>query len=417
MLLSPPPSSPPPRKAPRRKQKTAAVAVGLCGTILLLANLANESILPYTRSATIVPRLLLAVTSALSDDNPSLVVRALTTAAYDDEPPANLTSMYQEHDVLMNERRLASPAPPSTDMVPNQYIVGLKAGYTTYENRAQQVAALLSKVGGGTVLELYHFSLEGFSATLTSTQAAALQNEAVVDYVEPNYIVHSRSIADDNAGSNSNDDTTNPNPPLRRNAIVEDQTERNLAIPLFNVKEPAAHWGLERLSSRGGKNGEYVYFHNGENTHVYLFDTAINENHEEFSPFNRFGSESERRICIGSQDDYLVNTHGTHVASVAAGLTYGTARNSTIHPIQVLHSSGKGTTRSVLCGVEWLINNQLVHLYTNVEDGPRKSIASITFGTNGRSDALDAAIGNLAKKGGIATVVAAGNDNGEWKDC
>lgn len=416
MMLSLP-SPPSPRKAPKRKQKpAAAIGIGICGIILLLvASLSNESILPNVRSATIVPRLLLAVSLTISDDDPSLAVRALATAAYDDEPPANLTRMYQEHDMLMNERRLASPAPPSTDMVPNQYIVGLKAGYTTYENRAQQVAALLGKIGGGTVLELFHFSLEGFSATLTSTQAAALQNEGAVDYVEPNYIVHSRSIADNDAGSSS--DTTNPNPPLRRNAIVEDQTERNLAIPLFNVKEAAAHWGLERLSSRGGKNGEYVYFHNGENTHIYLFDTAINENHEEFSPFNRFASESERRICIGSQDDYLANTHGTHVASVAAGLTYGTARNSTIHPIQVLHSSGKGTTRSVLCGVEWLINNQLVHLYTNVEDGPRKSIASITFGTNGRSDALDAAIGNLAKKGGIATVVAAGNDNGECNDC
>lgn len=178
--------------------------------------------------------------------------------------------------------------------------------------------------------------------------------------------------------------------------------------------------GLERLSSRGGKNGNYLYFHIAEKTHLYLFDTAINENHDEFWPFDRFGNETERKICIGSPDDYLTNNHGTHVASVAGGLNYGTARNATIHPVQVLDANGKGTTTSVLCGVEWLIENQLEYNYANEVDpvtnegtGPRKSIASITWGTNGRSDALDAAIGNLAKVGGIPAVVAAGNYGGK----
>lgn len=121
----------------------------------------------------------------------------------------------------------------------------------------------------------------------------------------------------------------------------------------------------------------------------------------------------------------LTNTtvSGTHVAStcIAAGILYGTARNATIHPVQVLlDASGKGTTTSVLCGVEWLINDQLQYNYANEVDsltnegtGARKSIASITWGTSGRSDALDNAIGNIAKVGGILPVVAAGNDGGE----
>lgn len=151
-----------------------------------------------------------------------------------------------------------------------------------------------------------------------------------------------------------------------------------------------------------------------------MLDTAINEHHDEFWPFDRFGNETERKVCVGNPDDYLTNVHGTHAASIAAGMTYGTARNATIHPVQVLDANGKGTTTSVLCGIEWLINDQLQYNYANEVDpitnegtGARKSIASITWGTSGLSDALDNAIGNLAKVGGILAVVAAGNDSGK----
>jgi len=424
-MSSPSPSAPAPPLASARKRKqtvAAAAIVGICGSLMLLASSSNESVLRNNRHSTIIPRLLSAVPSR---QNPPTSIRALTTA-YDDEPPLDLTSMYKDHEVLMSARRLASPAPPSSDVIPGgQYVVVFKAGYTTYDDRYQQVTALLNAVGAGqgAIVQVYDLALEGFSANLSSAQATALQNEANVDYVEPNYLVHSRSINDDdedgsdavpNEDLHGHDVSTSDSPRRQTNVDDESERERNLAIPLFNKIEPAAHWGLERLSSRGDKNGDYVYFHNGENTHLYLFDTAINENHDEFRPFNRFGTEAERKVCIGSPDDYLANVHGTYVASVAAGMTYGTARNATIHPIQVLLSSGKGSTLTVLCGVEWLMFNQLMYNRheNNTDSGPRKSIASITWGTNGRSDVLDAAVGNLAKKAGITTVVAAGNDGG-----
>ena len=559
---------------PSKKSSSSAVArklsilVGICGSLVLLSSTTTDSLLRDARS-TILPRLLAAVTDAVADDAANDEEDGATTSVpidEDAEAPLNLTSTYQNHAERMAERRLASPAPPSSDIVPNEYIVGINpwayaynfpvsgtgtcymhggaqpevkgtfyardgssrcyrveigqggnkirqttdgrsaaacsgttgpstSGYdktvgtlrTRYSNNiyytggndcyplnpfkdynrrgrvylyydtslgpseyravasepsecnyriniylpsclldsmwtyrhstyggVQQATDLIGKVGGS-INQVFQYSLHGFSATMTSTQAAQMLKEQVVAYVEPSYVVHSRSINNGGQG-------IVPGSPLRRGNVdaMDDEARRRLAIPMFNVKEPAAHWGLERLSSRGGKNGKYLYFHIGEKTHLYLFDTAINENHDEFWPFDRFGNATERHICIGSPDDYLTNVHGTHVASLAAGMNYGTARNGTIHPVQVLDATGKGTTTSVLCGVEWLINDQLQYNYANEVDpitnegtGPRKSIASITWGTNGRSDILDMAIGNLAKVGGVPAVVAAGNDGGK----
>ena len=529
------------RKAARIRK--LSILVGVCGIFLLSSF--DEGVLFDARSI-IVPRILATVIS--DDADGDQLHNAGPPADEGIDSPLNLTSAYQHHEEHMAERRLASPAPPSADIVPgNEYIVGIKSWglaypmltssttgtcyianqvkgtfyapdasgrcfkiqvneegtstvyqtefstpqctsdnnpssykwhigtqttlyssthYVHYSNGdecidvgprrayvffrfnknmafseyttsvsepslcdyriyitvpscvsstewtyryspysgSQQATALINKIGGGTVTGIYQYSLHAFTATLTSSQADALRRELIVDFVEPNYVVHSRHVGLDGGGVVSSH-------PLRR---------RRLAIPMFNVKEPAAHWGLERLSSRGGKNGKYLYFHIGEKTHLYMLDTAINENHDEFWPFDRFGNETERKVCFGNPDDYLANVHGTHAASIAAGMTYGTARNATIHPVQVLDANGKGTTTSVLCGIEWLINDQLQYNYANEVDpitnegtGARKSIASITWGTNGRSDALDNAIANLAKVGGILAVVAASNDGGE----
>ena len=530
-------------KAKSGTTKKLAIVVGVCAIFLLSSF--DEGVLLDARS-TIVPRILAAVILDEADDDHLAHNVGPPPVDEDTDTPLNLTSTYQHHELLMAERRLASPAPSSADIVPgNEYIVRIKSwglSYTTssttgrcyiadqikgtfyaqdtsgrcfkiqvnedgtntiyqtefstsqctddnnpssykwhigtqttlfpsthyvrYRNGdecpeadpagprnatvlfrfdknmavseyttsvteptmcnyriyitvqscvgssqlryvyryatysgSEQATSLVNKIGGGTVTGIYQYSLPGFTATLTSSQADALRNELIVDFVEPNYVVHSRHML------GLNGEGVVPGHSLRH---------RRLAVPMFNVKEPAAHWGLERLSSRGAKNGNYLYFHIGEKTHLYMFDTAINENHDEFWPFDRFGSEAERKVCVGNPNDYLTNVHGTHAASLAAGMTYGTARNATIHPVQVLDANGKGTTVSVLCGIEWLVNDQLQYNYANeAGSGTRKSIASITWGTSGRSDALDNAIGNLAKVGGILAVVAAGNNGGE----
>ena len=98
---------------------------------------------------------------------------------------------------------------------------------------AQQATTLMNKVGasGASVNQIYQYSLHGFSASgLTSAQVEALRRELIVDFIEESYVVHSRGINNDGNGG------------------VPGQPQRKLAIPMFNVKEPAAHWGTFAIS-------------------------------------------------------------------------------------------------------------------------------------------------------------------------
>ena len=60
-------------------------------------------------------------------------------------------------------------------------------------------------------------------------------------------------------------------------------------------------------------------------------------------------------VCAGSSGDEA--PHGTFVASIAGGKTYGVAKMTPIHPIQILDVNGKGSIATLLCGMEKLIQD------------------------------------------------------------
>ena len=119
----------------------------------------------------------------------------------------------------------------------------------------------------------------------------------------------------------------------------------------------------------------------------------------------------EGLICTGNADDYTLTDHGTHIASLAAGFTMGTAKSATIHPIQVLNSNGEGTTATLLCGMEKLIQDGKDF---NDANAPVKikSVVNLSLGVNGRSDALDKAVKDMTDVG-YTVVIAAGDNDGE----
>ena len=49
------------------------------------------------------------------------------------------------------------------------------------------------------------------------------------------------------------------------------------------------------------------------------------------------------------------NGHGTHVAGIAAGATYGVAKCSTVHSVKVLKENGKGWISDLIQGIEWVM--------------------------------------------------------------
>ena len=76
----------------------------------------------------------------------------------------------------------------------------------------------------------------------------------------------------------------------------------------------------------------------------------------------------------------------------------------------MLNGSGEGTTASVLCGMEKLLQDGIAY---NAANAPKKirAIVNLSLGVNGRSDALDKVAYEMTAVG-YTVVIAAGDNDG-----
>ena len=94
------------------------------------------------------------------------------------------------------------------------------------------------------------------------------------------------------------------------------------------VQSPAT-WNLDRLDGKGG-DFEYQYRYNGTGVHVYILDSGVRATNLEFE--NRVATECFGEIGPCNTDN---NGHGSHVAGIVGGKTYGVAKGVTIHDVRI----------------------------------------------------------------------------------
>src|SRR5689334_6878320 len=98
------------------------------------------------------------------------------------------------------------------------------------------------------------------------------------------------------------------------------------------VTSCAGNWGLDRLDAPGGRDGFYSWDLDGTGVHVYILDGGFVADHPEFE--NRvdctldFSTGSSNPSCTSPVTDEDGYGHGTHVAAIVAGKTYGVARKA-----------------------------------------------------------------------------------------
>ena len=102
-----------------------------------------------------------------------------------------------------------------------------------------------------------------------------------------------------------------------------------------------------------------------------------------------------------SQEGLDCEGHGTHVAGLAGGITYGVAKNAALYSVRVLNCSGSGTYSGVIDG----INHTASHSTSSGRPGVINMSLSGPF-SQAANDAVEAAVGS-----GVHVVVAAGNKN------
>jgi subtilisin family serine protease len=165
-------------------------------------------------------------------------------------------------------------------------------------------------------------------------------------------------------------------------------------VRLDTVQANAA-WGLDRVDRRLlPLNTEYTYDTTGAGVHAYVIDTGLNVTHSEFT--GRVGNGAD--FVGGGVSDCW--GHGTHVAGILGGTTYGIAKAVTIHPVRVFGCPGsEGSSDTILAAMDWVANNKILPAVVNM------SLSSTTPSTS-----LNEAVASL-HSGGVTVVVSAGNDS------
>lgn len=246
---------------------------------------------------------------------------------------------------------LLAPAIPAHAAPTGEYVVTLRAGVTP------DAAARAATAAGATVHSVYRYALHGYAATLTPNLLDALRNDPAVESVTPNAPIH----------------------------VVATQT--------------GAPWGLDRIDQHNlPLNGTYTYSSTGSGVTAYVIDTGILFSHSDFGGRAVSGVDY---VDGGNADD--CHGHGTHVAGIIGGTTYGVAKATRLVGVRVLDCAGQGDLFAILDGIDWVTEDHLLN-------PTRPSVANMSLASEIPLPPLDAAV-SASIASGVTYTIAAGNNN------
>jgi len=167
-----------------------------------------------------------------------------------------------------------------------------------------------------------------------------------------------------------------------------------------SMPTPGVSWGLDRIDQRElPLDGRYVVATGAAGVLMYILDTGVRIDHDEFSGRASHGLN----VLDDDFDSDDCHGHGTHVAAIAAGRTVGVAYRAPIIAVRVLDCDNRGRVSWLVSGIDWVIRD----VAARGGDVAAVVVASVSSGSK-PSAAYDDAIARLTSAG-IAFVGASGN--------
>lgn len=246
------------------------------------------------------------------------------------------------------------------------------------EDPVAVTATELTSTYGGSFSRTWSAALKGFLLNATEAQAIAMSGDSKVAF-----------ITQDGAIIVGTPDTT---------PIV-------MTIGPDGEPNPRPYaWGLDRIDQHSLPLDDlYAYNNDGMGVNAYVIDTGILTTHWEFR-----GHASAIYDALEGEGTTGVdcNGHGTHVAGIIGGRTFGVAKNVRLFSVRVMNCQGTGAWSDVINGVNFVT----WHYKQPAQQGyPAVANMSLSGETN---RAVDAAVRNSIRAG-VTYVVAAGNWNSD----
>eukprot|EP00892_Ulva_mutabilis_P000039 jgi/Ulvmu1/10035/UM059_0084.1 len=213
---------------------------------------------------------------------------------------------------------------------------------------------------------------------------------------------------------------------LLRQSQVDSSLSDHSRFPIR--RQPGLEWqdrvqyhataALQELDdTTDSSENRYAFPNVADSVHVYIMDSGIRASHSEFGTITSRGqnttesrvqqvfssefaaSQSRRELRASESGSTECAEHGTHVASLVGGLTFGVAKGVHIKSLEVLNCDGSTDAAKLITAMEWLGENVR-----------RPAVVMMAIGEVGRIPTLDRAIEELVNKG-VAVLAAAGNND------
>jgi hypothetical protein len=317
--------------------------------------------------------------------------------------------------------------PASGRGVPDVYTVVLKEGvaHKPHGPRKElpavaQVAQDLARAHGGRVEEVWEHALQGFVARMPEARARKLAEDPRILVVEQDFSF-SAPVGDCYFGTPAAN--TRPLPSSTSSQQVLSCSDPD---PLHDTSPTGSplcvdNWGIDRIDQLSAARDNRFYFvNNGRNpnttVHIYVLDTGIRASHREFlaaNGFSRvFGGADARPNPVDdgpTADTSDCYGHGTHVAGIIAGRTYGVAKDAVLHPVRIIGCPGQPTPSSFITTVtralNWISSHAQRPAVINWSGGNALDVVA--------NATLGAAVQGVLSQG-IVLVQAAGNQSPDY---
>jgi subtilisin family serine protease len=189
--------------------------------------------------------------------------------------------------------------------------------------------------------------------------------------------------------------------------------------------QTSAPWGLDRVDQRNlPLNATYGYSETGSGVRIYTIDSGIRTGHAQFGGRASVGFDARPQDGQNGQDCL---GHGTHVAGIAAGQTYGIAKAATLVSVRVTTAcTGSVDPDDFIAGVNWVAGNHVKPAVANASIGFVPAIdevdqavsdaivLGVPFAVSGGNNGLDACGQSPAKVATAITTGATTSTDARW---